>query len=124
MIALFFIRFFTDSPQKSQQYVQKVMVIDEAEFSFQPVGYVTNQGFQLDLHVTITSYINTDILDLDFSTQIILEVNDDMILPLEWNETDVSNNHISGRLKFNLSNQPNGFIAKVFTYTDNEITWD
>ncbi len=124
VMALSFTRIFTNSPQKTQQYLQIVRVIDEAEFSFQPVGYATKHGFQLDLHVTITSYMNPDILDLDLITHIILEVNDGMIQPLVWNETDVSNHHISGRLKFNLSNQPNGFTLKVFTYTDNEITWD
>ena len=104
---------------------QKEEVLDESQFVFKPIIEEVGEKKHLKVLLEITSYINPDILELDYQEQAMLEIKDDFSLPIEWNILEKTKYKVIGQLVFKLNSEPlNNFGLKIFTYSDHEIAWD
>ena len=70
--------------------------------------------------------MNSDILDLNYKQQSMLEINNDIIIADNWDILDRSKYKVIGQLIFNINQQKNtnAFGLKIFTFSDHEINWD
>ena len=105
-------------------FTTKEMVIDEAQFTIKPTIHALKNSHELVLDITIVSYINPEILSIDFNKQILLETKTAIISPSKWHLTNTSNHNISGQLVFNVPHVLHAFSIKIFTFSDHEIIWD
>ena len=105
---------------------QKEDVFDEAQFVFKPILEKIGTKQQLKILCEITSYMNPEILELNYEKQAMLEIDEDFSLPTEWNVLEKSKYKLIGQLIFTLNESKNltAFGLKIFTYSDHEIYWD
>ena len=133
VFAIIYIVFFIFNNQESFEkndftktnLSQKEEVLDETQFVFKPIIEEMGEEKQLKVLLEITSYMNPDILEIDYREQAMLEVKDDFSLPVEWHILEKTKYKVIGQLIFKLNSEPLGnFGLKIFTYSDHEIAWD
>jgi hypothetical protein len=121
--------FFSPSPiTKKSKYLlpKKEIIIEEAKFIFKPVFEVTKEREILKILIEITSYINQDLVDLNYSKITMLECDDSFYQSTNYEIIEKSNNQLIVQLVFEPNNFiiKNQFTLKVFTYQENEISWN
>ena len=105
---------------------QKEAIIDETQFVFKPILEQSGEFRRLKILCEITSYMNPEILNLNFKNQTVIEINDEFMLPTSWRVIDQTNDKIIGQLIFNIESGVtlNTFALRIFTFSDHEIIWD
>ena len=105
---------------------QKETVIDETQFVFKPIIEQSGELRTLKILCEITSYMNPEILKLNYETQTMIEINDEFMLPKSWKVMDQTNYNIIGQLIFDINNDVslNQFILRIFTFSDHEVIWN
>ena len=104
---------------------QKEQVFDESQFIFKPILEELGDKKQLKILLEITSYMNPEILELNYQNQTMLELDESFSLPSEWHIIEKGKHKIIGQLIFKLNQQNiKNFALKIFTYSDHEINWD
>lgn len=105
---------------------QKEAVIDETQFVFKPMIEQSGKLRTLKILCEITSYMNPEILKLNYETQTMIEINDEFMLPKSWKVMDQTNYKVIGQLIFDIKNDVslNQFILRIFTFSDHEVIWN
>ena len=121
--------FFSPTPiTKKSKYLlpKQEIIIEEAKFIFKPVFEVTKESEILKILIEITSYINQDLVDLNYSKITMLECDDNFYQSTNYEVIEKTNNQLIVQLVFEPSNFviKNPFTLKVFTYQENEISWN
>jgi hypothetical protein len=105
---------------------QKEAIIDETQFVFRPILEHSGEFRTLKILCEITSYMNPEILNLNYKKQTVIEINDEFMWPTSWRVIDQTNYKIIGQLIFNIESglSLNEFVLRIFTFSDHEIIWD
>ena len=101
-------------------------VFDESQFVFKPILEEIGSKRQLKILCEITSYMNPEILELNYEKHSMLEVDDDISLPSKWKVLEKSKYKLIGQLIFDIESveQLSAFGLRIFTYSDHEIIWN
>lgn len=116
-----------ESPIKKKIILnQKEVVIDETQFVFKPMVEQSGDFRTLKILCEITSYMNPEILTLDYENQTMIEINNEIMLPKSWKVMEQSNYKTIGQLIFNLEKDLSlsQFILRIFTFSDHEVIWN
>ena len=121
--------FFSPSPiTKTSKYLlpKKEMIIEEAKFIFKPIYEVRAETQVLKVLIEITSYINQDLIELDYSKITMLEFGDNFYQSKNYEVIEKTNNRLIVQLIYRPENFliKNPFSLKLFTYQENEISWN
>ena len=111
---------------KKLYWIKKESVFDESQFVFKPIFEQIGDVKKLKILCEITSYMNPEILGLNYESQTMLELNEDLSLPSSWKVLERSNYKIIGQLSFSVSSDVSihPFTLRIFTYSDHEISWN
>ena len=112
--------------EKKEIYQQKEVIIDEAQFIFKPIYEYRKKSKQMKFLVEITSYINEEIINLNYKKIAALEIEEHIFQPIDFKVIEKTNHKLIGHLVFEINklkkNQP--FGIKVFTFSENEVNWN
>ena len=114
------------SVEKKVIFTQKEVVIDEAHFLFKPIFEKKNELEKLKVLIEITSYIDAELLNLNYKKNSMLEFDEHFLQAKEFQVIEKTNHKLIGHLIFELSkfNVAEPFGIKLFTYSDNEVYWN
>lgn len=103
---------------------QKVDVFDDAQFTLKPMHHP--QLNLVKVLVDITSYMDPELLTIDYQTVSMLEQSDRVVMASDFETLDSSDHSLTGYLFFYDSqfNASDPFLIKIFTYSDNEMAWN
>ena len=106
-------------------FKQKEQIIDEAQFVIKPIAHIYKDRIVLNVDMSITSYMATDILDIPFKSQVVLNIGDQVVLAEDWDVATESKYQRAGTLTFQLDRAVSlaSFMLTIITFSDNEITW-
>ena len=77
--------------------MEKRIIFDESQFIFKPILETISEKKQLKILIEITSYMNSDILDLNYKQQSMLEINNNIIIADNWDILDRSKYKVIGQ---------------------------
>ena len=99
---------------KKSKYLlpKQEIIIEEAKFIFKPVFEVTKESEILKILIEITSYINQDLVDLNYSKITMLECEDNFYQSINYEVIEKTNNRLIVQLVF----EPDNFIIKKTIY--------
>ena len=104
--------FFSPTPiTKKSKYLlpKQEIIIEEAKFIFKPIFEVTKESEILKILIEITSYINQDLVDLNYSKITMLECNDNFYQSIDYEIIEKTNNQLIVQLIF----EPDNFVTKI-----------